>query len=79
MSYGTKTLPVLKWYIRFERIHDEAVALLAWRNMVIAQGWSPVGDAEIASDEAGEFAIGKVVKHSGLNVSPDAWDVVVYA
>src|SRR5690349_4281570 len=77
MSEDSKVLPVKKWYVRFERIHDEALALDAWRQMVRAQGWSPVGDPEVGSDGADPFVIGKVVRYPGLTVSPAAQIIVV--
>ena len=74
----TKTLPVRQWYVRLERVHDEAAALEAWRQMVRAQGWSTVGEPEIVHDGT-PAVVGKIVQHPGLTVNPEAWDVVVYA
>lgn len=77
MSELSQVIPVKKWYLRFENIADEAEALDAWRQMVRAQGWSPVGDPEVGSDGADPFIIGRVVQHPGLTVDPNAQNIVV--
>lgn len=72
----TKTLPVREWYVRLERVHDEAAALDAWRSLVIAQGWSPVGEPWIVHD-ATPAVVGRLVQHPGLTVRADASQVVL--
>lgn len=73
-----KTLPVRKWYVRLERVHDEAAALDAWRSLIKAQGWSAVGEPEVIHDGATPAVVGRIIEHPDVVVSPDAWDVVVY-
>lgn len=78
MSNRTQTLPIREWYVRLERVHDEAAALDAWRSMVKAQGWSAVGDPWIVQDGT-PAVVGRLVQHPDLTVSPDAFDVVLPA
>ena len=72
----SKTIPIREWYVRLERVHDEGAAFEAWRQLVIAQGWSPVGDPWIVRDGADPAVVGRLVQHPGLTVSPDADHVV---
>jgi hypothetical protein len=72
----SKTIPIREWYVRLERVHDESAAFEAWRQLVIAQGWSPVGDPWIVRDGADPAVVGRLVQHPGLTVSPDAHHVV---
>ncbi len=79
MTNDTRALPVLRWYLRFEQVHDEAAALEAWRQMTRAQGWSPAGEPQMGRDEMGRFAIGEVVKYPGLTVRAGVSHIVVPA
>lgn len=73
----SKVIPIREWYVRLERVHDEAAAVEAWRQLVVAQGWSPVGDPWIVRDGADAAVVGRLVQHPGLPVNPDARQVVL--
>ena len=79
----TKTLPVQVFYIRLERVRDEAAALEMWRQYVLAHGWSRVGEPEVLRHddprhrEGTPFVIGKVVKtDESLVLNPDLRDAL---
>jgi hypothetical protein len=78
MTTHTTTLTVREWYVRLERIVDEEAALEAWRLLIRAQGWSPVGEPWIVRDGADPAVVGRLVQHPNLTVNPDAHHVVVY-
>lgn len=64
-----RILRVREWYVRLERLHDEDAAFEAWRSLVRAQGWSPVGDPWIVQDGT-PAVVGRLVRHPGLAVRP---------
>jgi small ligand-binding sensory domain FIST len=72
----SQTLPVREWYVRLEHVRDSEAAFEGWRQLVIAQGWSPVGDPWIVRDGADPAVVGRLVQHPGLTVNPDARHVV---
>ncbi len=73
-----RTLPVQEFYIRLERVQDEAAALEMWRQYALAHGWSRVGEPEVVRHndprhrEGTPFVIGRVVKTDDpLTLNPD--------
>lgn len=66
----SQAVPVQKWVVEVEQIVDEDAALDAWRSLVRAQGWSPVGEPKVIR---GDFPriVGRLVKYPGLTVSAD--------
>lgn len=58
-------LPVESWVLSgLEHVVDEGKALEAWRLLVLAQGWSQVGEPEIW----GRRVAGRVVKYPNVSV-----------
>ena len=73
-----RTLPVEKFYIRLERVHDEEAACEMWRQYLLAHGWSKVGEPTVVrgddpdNHEGTPFVIGKVVRtDKPIGLSPD--------
>jgi hypothetical protein len=73
----TRILHVRKWYVRLEQVRDGEAARQAWHLLVIAQGWSPVGEPSVTHDGATPAVVGGIVEHPGLTVNPDARHVEV--
>lgn len=81
MSADTKVLPVRKWVVKLAVGSDADLAREGWLNLIRAQGWSPVGEAEyVEQAEFGEAAVyGRVVEYPGLTVAAGLTAIAVPA
>lgn len=75
MTELNRAIPVQKWAVTLEAVHDEQAAIEAWHALVRAQGWSPVGEPEVI--QSASIVVGRLVRYPGLTVSHDVRDAIL--